>query len=148
MVGARAGWRRRLRPPFEPLVGRFAIDRLVVRAGQSGTRHDALPLLRRCRADPAARRQYVRAIDHLRAPLGVEKRDQRFADRKLRDCLFRVELRVGAHGFGGGLDRLLVPGRERAQRMLDTIAELAQHRLGNVERVLRDEVDADPLRAD
>ncbi len=95
-----------------------------------------------------ARRQDVGALDHLRAPLGVEERHQRLADAELGDRLLGVELRIGAHGLGGRLDRLLVARRERAQRVLDAIAELAEHRLRHVERVLRDEVDADALRAD
>ena len=56
-------------------------------------------------------------------------------------------------GFGrrvsaGGLHRFLIARRERAQRVLDAVAELAEHGVGNVERVLRDEVDADSLRSD
>ena len=47
-----------------------------------------------------------------------------------------------------GLDRLLVARREGAQRVLHAVAELAEHRVGNVERILRDEVDADALGAD
>ena len=35
-----------------------------------------------------------------------------------------------------------------AQRMLHPVAELRQHALRNVDRVLRDEIDADALRAD
>ena len=49
---------------------------------------------------------------------------------------------------GRGLHRLLVARRERAQRVLHAVAELAEHGVGNVERVLRDEVHADALRAD
>jgi hypothetical protein len=46
------------------------------------------------------------------------------------------------------LHRLLVARGEGAQRVLDAVAELAEHRLRHVERVLRDEVDADALGAD
>ena len=44
--------------------------------------------------------------------------------------------------------RLLLARRIGAQRMLDAVAELGQHRFGHVERVLRDEIDADALGAD
>jgi hypothetical protein len=53
-----------------------------------------------------------------------------------------------AHRLGHRLHRLLVARREGAQRVLHAVAELAQHLLGNVERVLGDEVDADALGAD
>ena len=46
------------------------------------------------------------------------------------------------------LHRLLVARRVGAQRVLDAIAELAEHGVGHVDRVLRDEIDADALRAD
>src|SRR3546814_2576188 len=37
---------------------------------------------------------------------------------------------------------------ERAQRMLDAVAKLPRHLVGNVDRVLGDEIDADALRSD
>ena len=42
----------------------------------------------------------------------------------------------------------LVARREGAQRMLDAVAELAGDLVGNVDRVLGDEIDADALGAD
>ena len=50
--------------------------------------------------------------------------------------------------LGRGLHRLLIARREGAQRVLHAVAELPEHRVGHVGRVLRDEVDADALRAD
>src|SRR6185312_7902087 len=47
-----------------------------------------------------------------------------------------------------GLDRLLVTRREREQRVLDAIAELPEHDVRDVERILRDEEHAHTLRAD
>ena len=44
--------------------------------------------------------------------------------------------------------RLLVAGGEGAQGVLHPVAELAQHGVGQVERVLGDEVDPHPLGAD
>ena len=43
--------------------------------------------------------------------------------------------------------RLLVVGRERAQRVLHAVAELAEDVRRDVLRALRDEEDADALRA-
>ena len=59
-----------------------------------------------------------------------------------------VESRILPERIGGGLDRLLIARRERAQGMLNAVAELAEHRLRDIERILRHEIDADALRAD
>ncbi len=82
------------------------------------------------------------------AALLVQQRDQRFAHAEFGDGGLLVELRVVAHGLGGGVHRLLVARREGAQGMLHAVAELAQHRVRHVERVLRDEVHAHALGAD
>ena len=66
---------------------------------------------------------------------------------ELGDHRFDVDLGIGAHRFGRRLDGLLIARRERAQRVLHAVAELAEHFFRNVDRVLRDEVDADALRA-
>jgi hypothetical protein len=86
----------------------------------------------------------------VRAALLVEEGDQRLADAEFGDRrLDGVEGRVGAHGVGGArLHRLLVARREGAQRVLHAVAELAEHRVGHVERVLGDEIHADALGAD
>ena len=55
---------------------------------------------------------------------------------------------IGPEGLGGRLDRRLVARGEGAQRVLDAVAELAGDLVGNVDRVLGDEIDADALRAD
>src|SRR4029078_6828866 len=74
--------------------------------------------------------------------------NQGFADAELGDDFFDVKRRIGAHRRGGGGDRLLVAGRERAHRVLNPVAELAQHFVRNVERVLRHKIHADSLGAD
>jgi len=46
-----------------------------------------------------------------------------------------------------GLHRLLIAWRERAQRMLNPVAELPKDDIGNVQRILCDKVNAHALRA-
>ena len=58
----------------------------------------------------------------------LQRRDQRLADAELGDRLGGVEVRVVAEGLGRGAHRLLVARREGAQRVLDAVAELAEHR--------------------
>ena len=55
---------------------------------------------------------------------------------------------IGAECLGGRPHRLLILGGERAQRVLNPVAELRQHVLRHIGRVLGDEEDADALRAD
>ena len=86
--------------------------------------------------------------DDRRHALVLERRDQRLADAELGDRLEGGEVGVGPEGVGRGLDRLRVARREGAERVLDAVAHLGEHDVGHVERVLRDEVDADALRAD
>jgi hypothetical protein len=130
------------------LVGRVAIDDRFVFPSDRARLQRRRPLALLHRADAALRRGDEAALDRDRHALGVEERQQRLADTQLLDRLDRLEFRVGPEGLGRHLHGFLVLGREGAQRMLHAIAELAQHAVGNVERVLRHEVDADTLRAD
>ena len=59
--------------------------------------------------------------------LRVEQRHQRLADAQLGDGPLGVERRVRAQGLRRRPHRLLVLRGERAQRVLDAVAELAQH---------------------
>src|SRR3546814_11987108 len=59
-----------------------------------------------------------------------------------------IHLGIRSECFSDGLHRLLVARGESAQRVLNAVAELARDILGNVDGVLRHEIDADALRAD
>src|SRR6185295_7517630 len=110
--------------------------------------NDRLPLIEADRSDAARRRQDVCALDNVRPAVFIEERHQGFADAELGDDFFDVERRIGAHRGRGGGNRLLVARRERTQRVLNPVAKLAQHLIRHVERVLRDKIYADSLRAD
>ena len=132
---------------LQDLVGRLAIDRLVVLALERACGDRLLALLRRHvpireRGGPTLTRSTMPARRRLQG------RDQRLADAQLGDHVGRLEGRVGAEGVGGGAHALLLRGRVGAQRVLDPVAELAQHRRRHVRRVLGDEIDADALGAD
>lgn len=51
-------------------------------------------------------------------------------------------------GYRRRFYRFLIFRGEGAQGMLNAVAELAQHPIGNIRRVLGDEPDADPFGAD
>jgi len=110
--------------------------------------HDLLSLVRGDRRELRARRVDEGALDHARRASFVEQRDECLAGGELEDRLLRVEGGVGAKRLGRRLYRLLILWRESAQRVLGAVAELPEHVVGNVERVLRDEVDANALGAD
>ena len=97
---------------------------------------------------PRAGSDNHRPLDHRRTAFLIEEGDQRLAGAQLLDRLFGTEGRVGAHGLGGGFHRFLILRRKGAQRVLHTVAQLAEHSVGNIRRVLRDKIDADALGAD
>ena len=98
--------------------------------------------------DLASGRKDESPFDDGRLALFVQERDQSFSDRKLHDDFFDVDLRVLPEGLGRGLDRFLVAGSEGPDGMLDTIAELSEGDIGDVEGILADEIDADALGPD
>ncbi len=91
-------------------------------------------------ADLAARRHHVDALGDGGAAFFVQEADQGFTHGQFGDGGFDVQARVGAHGGGRGLDGLLVARGEGAQRVLHAVAQLGQHAVGNVQRVLGDKV--------
>ena len=120
----------------------------VVLGADRAARPHGRPLLRRDRAHAAARRAHQRALHRHRHALVLQRRDQRLADAELRDHLRHVELRIGDERLGRRPHRLLVARRERAQRVLDAIAELAEDLVRHVVGKLRAEVHAHALRSD
>jgi hypothetical protein len=114
------------------LVGGLAIDRLLIVAVQDRAVDDLAPFVGRERTDAAARRADHRPLDNPRLSFFVEQGDQRLSNRELGDRLLDVELGILPQRLGGGLDRLLVARRERAQRVLDAVAELAEHAVRKV----------------
>src|SRR3546814_15172003 len=83
-----------------------------------------------------------------RSAFCVQRRNQCLADAKRQYGLFRLESRVLPECFRRRPHRLLVAWREGPERMLDAIAKLGQHGVWHVERVLRDEINADALGTD
>ncbi|EXI76575.1 MAG: hypothetical protein AW10_04160 [Candidatus Accumulibacter appositus] len=106
-----------------------------------------LPLVGGLRPHARGRGQDEGALDDIRPALRVEEGDQRFADAEFGDRRLGVETRIGAQRLRGRADGFLVTRREGAQRVLDAVAELAENAVGNVERILGDEIDADAFRA-
>ncbi|ENN86155.1 hypothetical protein RHSP_33286 [Rhizobium freirei PRF 81] len=132
----------------QDLVGRFAIDRLVIDAGDGAGMDDRPALDIGHRTDAARWRSDQRALDDRWCALAFEHRNQRLAGAERRDDGGAIESGVGPEGRGRRLHRLLLARRIGAQGMLHAVAELRQHRFRYIERVLGDEIDADALGAD
>ena len=98
--------------------------------------------------DLAQREEDLGALDHGRGALGVEETDEGLAGLEFHDGVFGLEGGIGAEGLGGSTDGFLVLGGIGPQGMLDTVAELAEDAVGDIGRVLRDEIDADALASD
>src|SRR5262249_25178163 len=108
----------------------------ALRARHGRVRDQPLALLGRDRPDPAGGREDEGALrDRRRSPL-VEERDQRLSHRELADRLLEIEPGIRPHCLRGRVHRLLIARREGAQRVLDAVAELAEHLVGDVERAL------------
>ena len=133
---------------LQQLVGGFGVDRGVVFALHWASVHDRLAFLRRDRPDPRRWRPYHDALDHRRRAVAFQERHQRLALAQLHDDLGRVELRIRPERLCGGRNRLLVTRREGAERMLHAVAELREHLVRHVDRILGHEIDADPFGAD
>ena len=132
----------------EEFEGRFVVHRLVILA-QEGRRLNHGPTLV-CgeSAGAALRRDDDSALDDGWPSGGVEEGDERLAHAKLCDGCARIKSGIGAEGGGGRRDGFLVAGREGAQGVLHTIAELPEHGVGDVGRVLCAEIDANAFGAD
>ena len=147
--GPRLGRRQRLRrlePLGEDLARAAVVEPLAVARVQRRRLRRAVDVGRRAHA--RRRRRQPRVHDRRRDAAVRQHGHRRLADPHLRQQLAEVvEVGLGI-GRDRRLQRLRVVGRERAQRVLDARAELAQHLGRQVLRVLGDEEDADALGAD
>src|SRR6478672_3371766 len=130
------------------LGGRLPLDALVIYAGDRAFRDDRLTLGIGHRTDARVWRMDQRALHDRRLALVIEGGNQGLADAEFHDRLLGIEGRVGAKGGRRRLHRLLLQRRERSQGVLHAVAELARHRVRDIERILRDKIDADALRPD
>ena len=94
------------------------------------------------------RRLDQRALDHRWRAILVQRRNERLADLQLGDRLLDIKLGIDTERLCRRLDRPLVARSESAQCMLDAITQLPGDLLGDIDRVLRDEIDAHALGAD
>ena len=108
-------------------------------------RYERLALLGRDGPELAGGWQHKDALRHAGSALGVQKAHQRLTHGQFGDGGLDVEPRLLAHGGGRGLHGLLIARREGPQRMLHAVAQLGQHAVWNIERVLRDEIHAHAL---
>ena len=66
-----------------------------------------------------------------------------FADRELGNHAFHIEFRIRPKSLGCGANRFLILGSEGAERVLHPVAQLSQHDLGHVERILGHKIYSD-----
>src|SRR6185369_1971222 len=119
--------------------GRIAINDLLVYSGDDGAADDLSPLLRRDGPDLAVRREDHRAVHHSGNSLLVKERHECFADTKLGNHLFDINLRICAKSLCSGFDGFLIAWREGTARVLYPVAELTQYGFWYVEGVLSNE---------
>ena len=131
-------------PARQHLIGGFAVDRLLVLARQGIGPAQRLALGIRGRPDAAGRRHDPGALGGLRPPLASSK------DTRASPTPSSV---MAASISSPGLGRMVCAAvltafwsrGVKAQRVLDAVAQLTQHRVGNIQRVLGDEIHPDAL---
>src|SRR5439155_26408838 len=114
---------------------------------QNRRTYDLSSLIRRDRAYLAARWNNFCALDNLRTAIFVQHRHKRFAYRKLGERRLDFPLWILPKSFRGGFHRFLIAWCKRSQGVLHTVSELTENNLGNIERILADEINADALGA-
>ena len=130
------------------LVGRFAVDRLLVDAGHQRAGDQRLALRRRDRADLAARRDARRRAR--------SRSGRPFASSRLTSASPTASSVIAVSMSSPGLARIVLAaaftafwsrGVKARSACCTRLPSWASTRVGDVERVLRHEVDADALAA-
>ena len=130
------------------LVSGFTVDGFIVTTTHGTIGHDRSALGIGRRTDAPRWRRDQCALDDAGRSFFLQCRDKRLADTQSGDDVFGVEGRVLAECFSGGPHGFLVARCEGTQRMLHTIAKLREHGVGHIERILRDEINADAFGTD
>ena len=139
---------RLIRAGLQDLKGRFAIKDLVIFAGHIRRGQDGLAFSGRDRPQLARWRADQRAFDNPRHTLFLQHRRDRLTYAHLLDRVFGRKARVLAISLRRHPQLFTVLRGKGAQGVLDAVAELAKDILGNVRRVLGDEVNPYTLRPD
>ncbi len=109
----------------QDLVGGFAVQGLVVLAGQRRGAQQGLAFRRRGRSDAAAGGGHPDALRGGGLALGIQQGHQGLAHGQFGDRGLDVQPGIGPHGLRGGLDGLLVAGGVGSQGVLHAVAQLA-----------------------
>ena len=78
----------------------------------------------------------------------IKEGHQRLAHAQFGNRLRHIEIRIAAEGFGGSAHGFLIARGKGTQGVLHAVAELAEHGVGQVERVLGNEIDAHAFGTD
>ena len=113
--------------------------------GDERRRHHLLSA--RGRASRRSRRHDQVSLEHRRVAVVLEQREKSLAHRKVGDRVLDIEIGLWSNGPAIAFTVFCSPG-EGAQGVLHLIAELSQDGVGDVDWVLRREVDAASLAAD
>src|SRR5690606_24546340 len=102
---------RALGTRLQHLIGRFAVDGLVVSSGKRAPRDDAGALRVGDGAEPRGWRADQGPLHHGGYPFFLQRRDQRLAGPEPGDGFETVEVGIGPEGVGRRPDRLLLARR-------------------------------------
>ena len=133
---------------LQGFVGREIVHRVFIVAVEDVVLEQAAALFGREWGKLRLRRQDEGAFHDAGHAFFIEEGHQCLAHAQFDNGFGHVQLRIAAEGFGGGLYRFLVARGEGAQGVLHAVAELAEDAVGQVERVLGNEIYAHAFGAD
>ena len=88
------------------------------------------------------RRQNKGALHDAGHAFFIKERHQRLAHAQLGNRLRHIEIGITAEGFGGSAHGFLIARGKGTQGVLHAVAELAEHGVGQIERVLGNKINA------
>ena len=135
-------------PAAQHLERRFPIDQFLINAGDDGAVDQRAAILRRDRTDLGCGRNDEGALGDFRRALGIEEGNQRLPHRQFHDRGFSIKFRIGAHRLRHRLHRFLVARSKGAQGVLHAVAKLGQNLIGDIQRILGNKVNTNPLGTD
>lgn len=127
----------------EDFVGGLSVYGVVVKSGDGGVGHDFGALFGSSGAEPGTGRADQGLLDDNWGSFAFQSADEGFPDSELGDDFFGAECGIDSECGGGGFDGFLVAGGEGAEGVLIAVAELTENAVGDIQRILGDEVNTD-----
>ena len=133
---------------LQGFVGGEIVHRVFIMAVKDVVLETAVAFGGRKRGKLGLRRQDEGALYDAGHAFFIKERHQCLAHAQFGNRLRHIQIWVTAEGFGGGAHGFLIARGKGAQGVLHAVAELAEHGVGQIERVLGNEINAHAFGTD